>query len=842
MPTEVLHRVKVKHRTCGTKTRYVSPADELSYDVDMELHDENNKKNYHQKHDDGTDVIYADVFANEKCYYNNKREAVNKRIERLIKDVYESNNKQNRQRLFAYGEISVPNNLSDEDLKELTKMLGEYLTTKYNRPVILGLHKKVGNNHIHFNICEREYKNGKFLAKRHKIYKDRNGKLIWNKIYKDENGNDIRMPLVPKGEKPIYRQNENGIEYCVNQLKDNRNRLQWDSNTRQGKYLEPEDLKEFHDGIDSVINDFFSGKGYDMIVSRNTEEERGFFKENDLEDEKIGPRNSKNRNEKYQEKSKRNHQRMILRQQFKNEHRIKKKHESELEIQKESAEVLSRELKIIDNRVSQSESALDYSDQELAAAKKDLDIWLLNIFTEHIKHEFQPIKIFNKELANYLPLIKHGMDLIDRDIQIVKNKKELSIREIAKLGLWENNKKQMSQLLTTLQQYIKQDPEYELKYSISERWHRLTHREKASIIFSAAGKDGLQIYREIYNLNGDKEPGLIPNTVDLGTTTRKTFENIPADYKLDKYLDEKLSAQENLQNIIKAEFNKNKKLIESEFHLPPDPAIICVLATLPETYFTLAKEKELNGYVVSPIPKDYYYLAAYNTFKSKLSEIIREENSPYTIEKNRLNSLQNKNLEKLLDKIITVEAKIKLQKQNEEHRRAVFSGKVIKLKSMEDIKTVLRKKYVDDNNKPDYDRIVPRAEHLGFNISVVEKIKDAQKNNYNIWHDKTGNLLDLSKTDQTAEKDRTAARPIPSKKQGEVEIVHEFKITASSKRLEKFVGYFELNEEDSYTHKTFSDATANYHMHIQHKDDHDLSEMERVEKIIYHGWEPGQKR
>lgn len=161
--------------------------------------------------------------------------------------------------------------------------------------------------------------------------------------------------------------------------------------------------------------------------------------------------------------------------------------------------------------------------------------------------------------------------------------------------------------------------------------------------------------------------------------------------------------------------------------MPPAPAIICVLATLPETYFTLAKEKELNGYVVSPIPKDYYYLAAYNTFKSKLSEIIREENSPYTIEKNRLNSLQNKNLEKLLDKIITVEAKIILQKQNEEHRRAVFSGKVIKLKSMEDIKTVLRKKYVDDNNKPDYDRIVPRAEHLGFNISVVEKIKDAQK-------------------------------------------------------------------------------------------------------------------
>lgn len=61
-----------------------------------------------------------------------------------------------------------------------------------------------------------------------------------------------------------------------------------------------------------------------MIVRRNTEEERGFFKENDLEDEKIGPRNSKNRNEEYQEKSKRNHQRMILRQQFKNEHRIKK--------------------------------------------------------------------------------------------------------------------------------------------------------------------------------------------------------------------------------------------------------------------------------------------------------------------------------------------------------------------------------------------------------------------------------------------------------------------------------------------------------------------------------------
>ncbi len=82
--------------------------------------------------------------------------------------------------------------------------------------------------------------------------------------------------------------------------------------------------------------------------------------------------------------------------------------------------------------------------------------------------------------------------------------------------------------------------------------------------------------------------------------------------------------------------------------------------------FDITKE-EADIRPASPIPKDYYYLAAYNTFKSKLSEIIREENSPYTIEKNRLNSLQNKNLEKLLDKIITVEAKIILQKQNEEH-------------------------------------------------------------------------------------------------------------------------------------------------------------------------------
>ena len=118
---EVLHRIEAKHRTCGTKKRYISPAYELSYDVDLTLHDDHNNKDYHQIHHDGTTVIYREVFVHEKSFYNNPQKGVKERIEKLIQDMYIANGKQNNQRMFAYGEISVLNNLSDKELIELTK-------------------------------------------------------------------------------------------------------------------------------------------------------------------------------------------------------------------------------------------------------------------------------------------------------------------------------------------------------------------------------------------------------------------------------------------------------------------------------------------------------------------------------------------------------------------------------------------------------------------------------------------------------------------------------------------------------------------------------------------------
>ena len=268
-----IHYLKVKHRTCSTATgRRRSPMAGPSYDSGIALLDETTGRITNRQHTDGTEIIFTEIFsADSDCKYSDKSIPIQDRLNRLWNDLY-ALNKNDNERIAVYGEIALPNGISDNEMKELTNNLGEFLATAYNRPFQLSAHKKKGNYHIHFSGAEREWKNGKFQNKRQKFYKDLNDNLILDKNYKDKNGWDIRKPIidndkVPAGKNPFERDKITG-NYLYQKLGE-RNRKLWASDTRSGKFLEKDQLAELHNKIDEVINQFLIEHEYFTMVKRN---------------------------------------------------------------------------------------------------------------------------------------------------------------------------------------------------------------------------------------------------------------------------------------------------------------------------------------------------------------------------------------------------------------------------------------------------------------------------------------------------------------------------------------------------------------------------------------------
>ncbi len=271
-----IHFLIVKHRTCSTKKNFRrSPVAGPSYDAGIALLDQKTGRTVFRQHTDGTEIIYNEIFSADKnCPYGNKSIPLKDRMTALWNDLYELN-RNNSERVAVYGEIAIPNNITDAQMIELTKRLGEYMARTYNRPFQLSLHKKQGNNHIHFSGAERAYINGKFLQKRYKFYKDWNGKLLRNKKYYDEKGWDVRKPKidktkVPQGANPYERNPETG-NYLFQKL-DKQNRKQWECDTRTGKIFGKKDLSKLHNDIDNIINSFLQQQGYMITVKRNLPE------------------------------------------------------------------------------------------------------------------------------------------------------------------------------------------------------------------------------------------------------------------------------------------------------------------------------------------------------------------------------------------------------------------------------------------------------------------------------------------------------------------------------------------------------------------------------------------
>ena len=298
-----IHYAKIKHRTCSTKTgRRRSPVIGPAYESGMALLDETTNNTHFRPHTDGTEIIYTEIFsADPNCPYGDKSIPLIERRTSLWNDLYREN-KNNDEQISAYGEIAIPNDITNAEMIEIAQKLGNHFSKSYKRPIDLSIHKKAGNNHIHFGIPEREYKNGIWLQKRHKVYKDWNGNLLFNKKYYDENGWDIRKPIIdyekveaenkkrrkagnPENVNPYERDPKTGRYYY--QLLKEGNRKQWDNNPNIGRFLHKAEVSKLHNEIDNIVNEVLKDHGYNVTVKRNRPEVKKILEELHIQQVRI---------------------------------------------------------------------------------------------------------------------------------------------------------------------------------------------------------------------------------------------------------------------------------------------------------------------------------------------------------------------------------------------------------------------------------------------------------------------------------------------------------------------------------------------------------------------------
>lgn len=592
-----IHYCKVKHRTCQTLSgRRRSPVYGPSYDADMELLDAVSGRTIYRPHRDGTYVIYSDIFsADADCRYTDKSVSLQERRAALWNDLY-AENKTNKERIAAYGEIAIPNDISDEEMIALTKRLGEYFATTYKRPCDLSIHKKPGNNHVHFSLPEREYKRGKWLAKRKKFYKDMNGNIIRDKNYYDERGWDIRKPKidkkrVPKGADPYARNPETG-DYLYQKLGD-RNRKQWEDDTREGKFLEPEELTALHNNVDDIVNGFLHEQGYGVTVKRNRPEVTKLVRDLGIGQIRIPTQDYKTNSSVVEEIRQKNDRNRMLQQAL--EDIIDKSDLAEINLyiaedEKMKADALAdlykEERQVEQRNLSQAE--MEYQ----TALKKYVENELHpeDIYVTDCMQSYQEALHFKEQQCTAAETILiAGAAATDREIEILEKQAELSERENNKLEFYRKNKASYEFAVKEVSRIRKINKSEEMRTFHQNTWRGLSGWKRANYIYRNVSKDAGILYRDYLLYNGEIKH---ENNLNVSLPAKVTFESALSSVIKGKavpgiksQLDRSLTAMQNAQNAAATSLECWKNNANADLHLPPifsDFEFLTLAYTVPE--------------------------------------------------------------------------------------------------------------------------------------------------------------------------------------------------------------------------------------------------------------------
>ena len=634
-----IHYANVKHRTCQTDGgQRRSPVAGPSYESDMELLDKTTGNILHRKHTDGTQVIYNEIFsADPDCKYADKSIPVQSRRTELWNDLY-AENKTDKERISAYGEIAIPNNITDEEMVILAQRLGEYFSTTFKRPVDLSVHKKRGNNHIHFSMPEREYKKGKWLQKRKKYYKDMDGNLIYDKVYKDEKGWDIRKPkinkkLVPKGADPYERDPKTG-DFLYQKIGE-RNKKQWEDDTRTGKFLEKEELSQIHNGIDDVVNQFLQERGYNVTVKRNRPEVTKILNDYGIKQIRIPTTDYKLNTSAVQEVQKKNERNRVLQQAIEANFDNTEKAERDIIIAKEEevkaetvAELLTDKRKTAEQNLSSIEkeyqdAVIDYVENELQPE----EIFVNDYMQSHqIAMDFK-----DKQCDAASQILADGINTINQDIKKLAESETRSDREEARLTLLQKNKLSWESSLDSVTLIRKRNNKNNIRSGYKSQWNGLTGWKRAGYIYHHVGTDAGFLYRDYLIFKGEIQSEKNP---DLSVPKNITFEDATANIIKGKSVpgmksrfDNSLTAEQNLQQEADAVLSRWKQNAESELHTPPsstDFEFLTVTGTAPVRIQQMAEKAESYSFYRA-VPTDYHPEQDYQQYEIRIKEIEEAE-------------------------------------------------------------------------------------------------------------------------------------------------------------------------------------------------------------------------
>ena len=597
--SQPIHFLKFDHQTARTpKGQRRSPVQGPSYDADIMLHDRTTGNPIYRRHTDDTIVIYNEIFSNDKkTTYGDKSIPVKERIEKLWNDVYEAN-ANDKERVRAYAKLAIPYFLTQDQVKELTKRLGEYFCTNFNRPAQLSVHWKTGekpNHHIHISLTERELKNGKFQQKRKKIYKDMDGNLIYNKIYKDERGWDIREPLidfekVPADSDPYERNPETG-DYLYQKL-DKQNRKQWNSDTHIGKWLEEEDLSKMHDDVDKIINDYIRELGYDVTVKRTDKRIIKILRENNLQQIRVPERDYKSNSNRKSEIDAENSRRKFV--QKKLERNLEKRDHLENEI---SADVKQNQK--LNKIISASDKEISLNQKKLAEIQQAEKIAI----QQYINSELRPKEIFiSNQMQPYQVATNFKNSVFERAEQklffgitrtseAIKNLEKSSARsnqdEIT-LKLLRKNLISWQKSYASLMDLHFINNAKELRTIYENQWNDLSGKQKVDYITNHSGNDAGELYRDYL--------------IDMNQYSKNKNSSLPKNISFEEMLD-----KQNIKNQLEKIYTKWTDNAKSDLHYPPAPEDFDILTAVGNAPLLIKnqsqKEKEYS--IVSAIPKDY---------------------------------------------------------------------------------------------------------------------------------------------------------------------------------------------------------------------------------------------
>lgn len=580
----------------------LSPVRSLTYDTGLVLHDRDVNKDYCHRHNDGTVILYSEIFNYRASRYTDKSIPVAERLSNLASDVYNAQRQQD-ERTFVRFHFAVPFYLTDEQLIELTAKLGNAFSTMFKRPIVLAIHKKekgdTKNYHVHMTIPERGLDtNDRWQNKRAKIYKDWDGNLIYDKNYKNSDGSDKRKPiidsaLVPNGDDP-YKKDANGN--YVYQKRVEGGRRKWDSDTSTKKWLEPQNLVDLHKELDNVMNQFFIDHNIDDRVIRIDAETRETLKKLGLRYMKIGPHPTAERIERATKQNMR--YRVVanvisdLNQSLKN--RTAEMQQTEKDLDSVSAKISQLETR--EKRLRKEIATLESANPVVTYIEKTLQPQKLFVENE-VSKATEYISQRNNACNQLMKSLYDGYNAIKSDIAPLQNKSSITEREKAQWQLWSDNNRSIGRLHQQIKRYRDTDVVRAVTNRAKQLWRNLNGWQRVRAIRDIRGSKAGEIYKAYLKLNDKMPAGITVPHISLPNT-------------------ELANIQEQLPTTIQS-WNHDMR---SPLHRPPiDTTLLNTIAN--------AEKQLIDESIPSPVPANYSQnnLQHIRTYRKTISAIEQQE-------------------------------------------------------------------------------------------------------------------------------------------------------------------------------------------------------------------------